>query len=262
MIYAGLDEDKYHASDGLSQSMLKLLSEEGGPAKVRYGQRVETKPQKFGSLIHTAVLEPTLLEQRYCITDLTREATKAWDAEAAAAMGRIMVKRPQYEEALRIRDAVMRWSDVANMLLTPSTGLQVEQSFYWIDPVSGRPCKGRADAVHADYRAMIDLKSANDASYEGFRRAVRDYGYHIQDAHYSDGWPLAGGWTVQDFVFIVVEKEDPYLSAAYQLDKADIQEGREQLRALISQYEHCEATNHWPGYPRGLQSLSMHRSDR
>jgi exodeoxyribonuclease VIII len=262
MIYAGLDEDKYHESEGLSQSTLKLLSEEGGPAKVRYGHRAETAPQKFGSLIHTAVLEPTLLEQRYCITDLTREGTKAWDAEAAAAIGRIMVKRPAYEEALRIRDAVMQWSDVANMLLTPSPHLQVEQSFFWTDPISGRLCKGRCDAFHAGHRAMVDLKSANDASYEGFRRAVRDYGYHIQNAHYEDGWPLAGGGQVQDFVFIVVEKEEPYLSAAYQLDAADVAEGREQIRALISYYEHCEATNDWPGYPRGLQSLSMHRSNR
>lgn len=262
MILSGQDESEYHASRGLSQSVLKLLSEEGGPAKVRYGQRKETRPQKFGSLIHTAVLEPDLLERRYAVTHLERTGTNAWSEAETAAMGRILVKRAEYEEALRIRDAVLRWSEVARLLLRPGPDLAVEQSFYWTDPASGYLCRGRADAVQSAFRAIIDLKSTVDASYEGFRRAVREYGYHIQAAHYIDGWPLAGGWTVQDFVFLAVEKEPPYLAAAYQLDPADLDEGREALRSLIGFYSHCEQTDDWPGYPAGLQMLTIHRNNR
>lgn len=254
-IYADILEEDYHRSPGLSQSMLKLLGTEGGPAKVRYGIRHETRAQKLGRAAHLAILQPDLFDQRYRVTELTREGTKAWAEEEQAAMGRTLLKRADYDKAWAMRDAVFRWSEVARELLTGTVA--VEQSFYWHDVRTGVLCRGRADAVSQDYHVIIDLKSAEDASMGGFRRAVRTWGYHLQAAHYLDGWSLAGGWRPTDFLLIVAEKEPPYLTASYTIDPVDLDAGRDEIARMIDLYLECDASGEWPGYEPGLQQLSL-----
>lgn len=257
-IYPNIAEEDYHKSPGLSQSVLKQLREEGGPAKVKFRERPTTRPQKFGRLVHTTLLQPHLLSKHYAVTDLLTVGTKAWLEAEQAAMGRELVKRPEYDRAQAIRDGVMRWSSVAREMLDPAH-IRVEQSFYWPDPDTGFLCRGRADVANDDYQVLMDLKSTVDASTDSFRRAVRDYGYHIQAAHYLDGWHRAGGWKPVEFIILAAEKEAPYLCASYVLDAADIAEGRAELRKLLAIWRHCEETGDWPGYDPGLQSLSLNR---
>ena len=254
-IYGEIPEEEYHASPGLSQSALKILGEEGGPAKFRYGVRKETRPLKLGSLVHSLLLRPNTVMQNYRVTRLMTQGTKAWLEEEAAHPGRTMVKQAEFDKAMAIVEAVYRWSSVARELLLSPDRIMTECSFYWTDPELGLLCRGRADAAHEDFHVLLDLKSAQDASTDGFRRAVRDYSYHLQAAHYLAGWPLAGGWKPVDFVFIVVTKEPPYLCANYVLDPEDIQDGRDELRRLIAIYQHCAELDEWPGFDAGISVL-------
>ena len=257
-IFSDINESTYHASPGLSQSALKVLGEEGGPAKFRYGDvQKDTKSQKLGTLVHSLLLEPHTIMQRYRVTRLEREdaRSKAWQEEAAAHPGKIMVKQPIFDQAMRMVDAIFRWSSVARELLLSPDDVAIEQSFWWVDPESGLLCRGRADVAHNSFQVLLDVKSARDASTEGFRRAVREFGYNIQNAQYVDGWPLAGGWKPVAMVFIVVEPVDPYLTANYELQPDDIADGRSEIRRLIGIYQECDKNNFWPGYSDGVQTL-------
>lgn len=261
-IFPDVPEALYHASDGLSQSQLKLLGEEGGPAKFRYGTRKETSPQKLGTLVHTLLLQPHTIAQRYHVTQLTREGTKAWEAEAIEAGDRIMVKQAEFDKARYMVDSVFRWSSVARELLSDQESVMVEQSLWWKDPESGLLMRARVDAAHSEYRVLLDLKTTVDASPAGFRRAVREYGYHVQNAMYQDGWMLAGGWEPVDFLIIAIQKDEPYLTGNYVLDKDDIQTGRDEIRRLIGIYQYCQEMQEWPGYDSGITTLSAFANKR
>ena len=254
-IHGDISEEAYRAGPGISQSDLKLLGEEGGPAKFRYGERKESRQQKLGTLAHGVLLQPNRIMETYHVTKLLRDGTKDWNEEAAAYPGRKMVKQAEFDKVMAMVDAIFRWSPVARELLLSSDRMATEQAFYWPDPESGLLFRGRADAIHEDFHTIIDIKTARSASTEGFRRAVRDFSYHIQSAHYLDGWPLAGGWKPVDFVFIVVEVDYPHLTASYVLDAEDIEAGRAEIRRLVGIYQECERLGDWPGYPAGIRTL-------
>jgi hypothetical protein len=171
----------------------------------------------------------------------------------------MLVKQPEYDEALEIALAVRRWSTTAARLLD---GVQTEQSIFWTDERTGIECKARVDASNPRYRALIDIKSTVDASYEGFRRACRQYRYDIQDGYYRDGYPMAGGFEVEAFIFIAIQKSRPYLTGVYSLEPEDVAKARDDIRRLLDRYAECDRTGKWPGYLDAIQALSLNLNDR
>lgn len=246
-------EEAYHASPGLSVSTLKVFAD--APAKARYGVRKETKAFQAGTLIHTAVLEPHELERRYMAVDLDRlnERDGVYKTAKARAGHRELVKMLDWDNALRLRDAVHQ-HPVAREMLSP--GILVEQSFYWIDPETGLLCRGRADGLRPEWRIIVDLKSTEDASPYGFSGSVAKYRYHWQHAHYDDGIS-AVAWKPEAFIFLAIEKEPPFLVGAYELDPNDVARGRQRVREERLKYAECLRTNNWPGYSDALETLLL-----
>ncbi|GAC1601562.1 MAG: hypothetical protein NVS3B2_04550 [Ramlibacter sp.] len=254
-IHSGLDHDTYRAAPGLSVSWLKAFA--ACPAKARYGTpRRETPALLRGTATHCALLEPHDLERRFAPTDLDRTGTRAWDAAEVQGAGRRLIKRPEYETALRMRDAVLR-HPIAAQLLGPGNSLDVEASFWWEDPGTGALCKARADVVQHSYGVLADVKTAQDASPRGFADAVARFRYDWQCTFYMDGFGRAGGFTPEAFVFIAVESEAPHLVATYELDPADMEQARAQVRVQLERHAECERTDTWPGYPDDLQVLQL-----
>ena len=257
-VYSGIPADQYHAGEGINVSSLKLLADEGGPARVRYGQRTETKALTFGRLIHAAILEADTFGESYYPVALAtlNENHKAYQAAALQAAGREIVRQADYDEALRIRDGVMR-NPVARDMLAP--GHLTEQSFYWIDQETGVLCRGRADGMRPDYRVLFDLKSTADATEDGFNKSVEDYRYYWQDAWYQAGWAEAAGWKPEAFIFLAVEKERPYLTAAYEIDGDRRAEGLAEARVQLRRYAEFLAADEWPGLPDTLRLIEGRR---
>jgi exodeoxyribonuclease VIII len=137
-----------------------------------------------------------------------------------------------------------------------------EVSFFWTDPATGIQCKGRADLVVPSYRAIVDIKSTVDAAARPFARDCRRYGYDIQAVTYLDGWKLAGGEPIDNFVVIAVEKEPPYMAAAYEFSLDDLDAARDERARLMSIYDECRRSDSWPGYPGGLQTLTLQARTR
>lgn len=252
-LYLDIPEEPYHASPGVSVSSLKRFSE--APAKVRV-RRPDTKSLAFGSLAHTAVLQPHLLADRYHVVDLERISPreKATKDAMAAAGGRELVKRSDWDDALRLRDRVHAHPTLREML--SPVGLVVEASFYWPDPATGLLCRGRADGLRNDWQVVLDLKSTVDASPDGFARAVASYHYHWQQAHYQNGLSIA--WRrPKAFFFIAIESEEPFLPAIYELDARAVELGERQVAENLEAWAECERTGIWPGYPEQPQPLDL-----
>lgn len=139
---------------------------------------------------------------------------------------------------------------------------------------------------------VIDLKTTDDASLEGFSKSIANWRYDVQAPFYLDGLreclrqsgdkPPAEGaaelsaywideltgivcrcrpdfWRGEpkNFVFIAVEKKPPYAVAVYVLDEDSMVSGRAQYRANLNTLEQCLIADKWPGYGDKVQTISV-----
>lgn len=104
-------------------------------------------------------------------------------------------------------------------------------------------------------RVLIDFKTTEDASPERSNKAVENYGYDIQWAHYLDTWEAATGER-RDWLFVTQEKVPPFeVSVVHLFAEPDhsgdwSQDAMEKVAYARSMWRHHLETDNWPGYPR------------
>ncbi len=139
-----------------------------------------------------------------------------------------------------------------------------EVSAYWTDEETGVLCKIRPDwllpikATDHHRHMLIDLKSAIDASQEGFERAVYNFGYHISAAMYLEGWEKATGEDLSGyFLFVAQEHQRPYALAPYPIDDDALAIGKVRFHEALRVYAACLESDEWPGYPANFQPVGL-----
>ena len=73
----------------------------------------------------------------------------------------------------------------------------------------------------------------------------------MQAAHYME---LA---SAERFIFLVIEREAPFLMAVYEIDQAALTEGENLRRRALRLVADCDKAGEWPGYTPELQTLSL-----
>jgi len=240
----------YHADPAISASQLKTVMQSPYHYWSRYLDpdrvaMVPTAAMRLGSLVHCAVLEPDELSKRYQLApDRRTKEGKAAVVEMAAA-GIEAVSEADMVLAVNMAVAV-HGHPTAGALLQSG---QAEQSFWWDDVSTGLRCKCRPDWF--DGATIVDLKTCQDASSTGFAKAVANFGYQIQAAHYLAG-TLATG-----FVFVAVEKTAPYAIGVYELNTEALIHGSIARHNALQIIQDCRAVNYYPGYTDGIQTLQL-----
>lgn len=196
---------------------------------------------------------------------LWQDVRSRWRAENE---GYIVLSVDTYEQLLGMRDSIM--AHPAASALLKGSGV-AEASVYWTDPATGELCRCRPDWWRAD-GVIVDLKSTEDASPEGFAKSLVNYRYHVQAPWYLAGTQAAwdAGHTIKPgcdasdfharphtFAFIAVEKRAPYAVAVYVLDSESHEIGSRLMRADLDMLAQCRATGIWPGYGDKLQQLGV-----
>jgi exodeoxyribonuclease VIII len=251
----------YHATMAMSAGGLKRMAK--SPATF-YGLQLDpnrppagepSPAMKNGTLVHCALFEPAELAARYVVKpegfDGRTKEGKAW---AAAQTGEV-VDAAQMAAAKAQTAAVRALPDLAALL---SEG-EPEASAFWTDEATGELCKCRPDwtSPAGDGVILVDGKTCQDASPEGFAKAIWNWDYHLQAAWYSDGYELATGKRVHGFVFAAVESAWPHQAAAYMLDDEVLARARAKNRELLDLYAECRRTGIWPGYPNTIQPIGL-----
>ena len=255
--YSDILEEDYHASEGVSVSKLKRHRKAAIFSTVPSTE--ETKTQKLGTLIHTVTLEPSSFDRRFIVNDLNRNSTEFKKIKAAADEERkSVIKQSEYDDARRIADGIHSDPEIRRML-EPGPDLLVEQSFYWVDAVTGLLCRGRADAIRLSWRAVIDLKSTADASPEAFAWACSDYLYDWQQAYYEEGINGSCGWEPDAFFFVAVEKKDPWIRKAYTIHPEDVAIAAEEVAEARAHYRQCAESGDWPAYGEDVGQIRIKR---
>lgn len=255
-IVYGMPEAEYHApTDELSSTGAKLILQ--SPAKFKHqildGNRVISSGFDLGTAVHTKVLgtgipaavcPPELLDK----TGGMRTAdARAWKAAQVAA-GIPVVTAAELSKVVAMAESVLAHPVARKLLERPG---HPEVSIF--DEYLGVKRRGRIDYLPAEGGIAVDLKSAEDASNGGFARATAKYGYQIQRGQYLDILLRLG--RALDMLFIVVEKEAPYLVNVHRLSPEFADMGHTEALEAVDIYRRCIETNEWPGYPAEVNIL-------
>jgi hypothetical protein len=261
-IYGWVDVDEYHADrESLSVSGAKLLLPPSCPAKFRHHMDHPQKPKRhfeFGHFVHLKVLgKGPKVKEIDADSYRTKAARQARDIARANGDIPVLVGNPnddagaELEQAEAMTAAVFAHPEAGPLLTHPKNNF--EQAVYAIDPQTGVRLRGRVDAINfADPQGrlrLIDLKTSTTADPEQFERKAAGFGYHMQAAWYMDLLILNKLAVDPAFMFVVVEKEPPYLVSVVEYGPAEIAEGRRLNREAINTYRECITSNKWPSYP-------------
>lgn len=246
-----MTEREYRSHPAISRSDLWKIRE--SPEKFRYYMDNPQEPTPallFGQVVHKLLLQKdTFLEQFAVAPDVdrrTKDGKAEWNefVSTAEESGRVIVPKEMYTQAIQMVLKAIDEPFVSKLLSS-----EHEKEYFWTDEMTGEDCKCRVDAITeiGDNLVVVDYKTCNDASTDGFMRDAIKYGYHFQAAMYSVGVEENTGRKPL-FVFIAQEKNPPYAVNILQADEPFIQHGYDTFRELLGIYHYCKQTNNWYGY--------------
>lgn len=245
----GMPAEVYHNTEGfISSTGLALVMK--SPRHYERRQPLTSDAVRMGSIFHAMILEPDVFKNDYVLLPeihdkrlaVYKEAVKAY-GEERIIIGRDLLKMQEMEKSLMENQNTRE--------LIEAKGY-TELSLFTTDPVSGLRVRCRYDKliVDGDTLMPVDLKTARDASPDGFSKAIHDRLYQLQAALYTDAITWETGIHAQTLRHIVVENEEPFCSMRYKLDSISLHLGRLDYRQALTTYHECLKTGIFPGYPQ------------
>jgi len=255
-LYSLSDEDYFRdpvPGGSFSQSGSKTLLLEGGPAKYQHSLTVGEVTKDvwdFGKAMHYRVLGRGT---PYAVLDFPTRATNAYKAKAAEwrALGVTPILRKQSDQIEAMYEACMRHplarehltreglAEIAGFIQDEETGVWLRGKFDLLAEIGG-----------------VDYKTSDDASPRTVfsAQAIR-MGYHVQDALYRRLSRELVGPEADRMIFVVQDKDAPYLTAVVELDDTYRALGEQRLNKAIHLFADCQKTGTWPGYGDDLITL-------
>ena len=248
----GLSAESYHADKtSISSSGLRALLNPGCPAQFKYDRDHPQPPKREFDLGHAAHKLVLGEGEEIVVTGWEDWRTKAAreERDAIRADGAVPLLFHEGEQVQAMADAI-RQHPQAGPLFTLGNGIP-ERSIYWTHAETGVRVRVRPDwlMVRPDVTLVVDLKTAADASPDGFSKAIESYSYHQQGALYLDGVEAAGlAPEGARFLFVVQSKKAPYLVTVRELRDQDQDIGRGRNEVALRIYRDCTANDEWPDW--------------
>lgn len=270
-IFNCLPFEDYADLKAVNSSSLKALKK--SPLHYLYtlnnGQK-DTESLRKGRLVHMAILEPDKFEDSFILAPEVNKRTKAGRAEFAAFMaeaekkGQSIIEPGERCAALDLRDAIYKNKDAAQIVTLPG---YCEMSFIAQDPMTELFRKCRTDKfiqLENGKSYVVDLKTCEDATPEGFSRTCAKFDYEVQAAFYLETISLAIQQTNEEdlsipssFVFIAIEKKPPFAIGIYQLTENALAHGKDICNNSLLAIRDCMDRKHWPGPTEGVRILDL-----
>lgn len=256
-----MPEADYRARPELSSTEARKILE--SPAKYQHRKQAGEEHRDtfdFGHAVHALVLG---VGREVAVIDADDWRTKDARAakEEAYANGQTPMLAKDWARAREMANAVHD-HPVAALLLDPERGT-VEQSAFWTDPATGVRCRCRFDKLPPldtlGRFIAVDYKTAAAADVRSFGSAAASFGYVMQAPWYLDACRVLLGRDDAAFVFVVQEKDPPFLVNVIELDPASLRIGRERNRRAREVFAECTASGVWPGYGPEVEQASVPR---
>lgn len=254
-VYTGMPAPDYHAIDALSASGAKHLLRSPAHYLAQKEKPMEpTAAMRLGTAVHTMILEPEKADIEIArapkVDKRTKVGKETLELFEREHQGKLILDADAYDRAAAIAEAVSKHPIAAKLL----QGGQSEVSMLW-KAYDGIPCKARFDYYKGD--GIIDVKTTQDASPEGFARSIASLKYHMQAAHYLQGYREVTGWDAEHFTFIAVESEAPHAIGIYVLDEPSLQSGRMLMERAAFAFQKANDRASWKGYNPEPMTISV-----
>lgn len=253
--------DDYKTSPGLNKSGIdQILRSPAHYIAYTLGLRSEESDSlNFGSLAHSAILEPNKFQETYFTSDHLRDIdgrTKKYkeilEGLQSERPGKQFIKWDDYQHIQGMVNSISS-NETARALLE---GGYKEQSAFWMDDQFPVVCKGRLDHHNLNGN-IVDVKTCNDASEHAFKKSCVMYGYHRQAAFYIRGKNKIENRTDSRFIIIAIEKTPPYAIGMYRFRPEDLAMGDIEINNGLHLFNECKENNHWPDYGTNIKELSL-----
>lgn len=256
MITHKMPEGDYNAINALRATVLKELVK--SPLHAKYALENIKKPSEaliFGRWLHSYLLEKSEFDKTHHFIgrklDLRTTKDKEYKATLLEEYGENIIDLDSETKLKDMRSSALANPAVAKVLKAIT---DTELTLQWTE--QRVECKARLDAYSKQLKAIIDVKTCQDASPEGFSRSINNYNYHLQASHYLEGAKKCG-LEVDSFIFIALEKEAPYASAVYMLEIGTLGTAQSQREDLIKLYRDCQAKDFWPSYSNKILDIAL-----
>ena len=225
-----MNEREYHAHEALGSSDIKQLLQ--NPHGFRQ-EKPTSKALELGSLVHKLILEPEEFESSYYVLDNIDKRTKEGKEKYLKALAEAEAENKEiidiatFQQGKEIAEAFNQ-SAVSKLI---SGGVAEYCAFSEIDGVA---VKCKPDYYREDKKIIIDLKTtslAGGASALNFQKAVANYRYYIQASLYMR---ILGA---DEFYFIAIETQAPFMIGVYKLDISALELGETQIKKAIKRYK-------------------------
>lgn len=238
------DFDTYKSSDGISASTIKQFRI--SPKYWKYMSEqppIEpTRPMIIGSAVHCAILEPHLFNDKFVFLpnlDMRRTEDKKIFSEIKSNHPQaLLLSNSERDLTVPLIDSIKN-NEIAMQFFNNADN---EIDFYGVDEITGLKIKGRIDNLPKFGNAVVDLKTCQSSTPESFLRDIINNGHHIQAVHYLE---LTGR---KEFVFVAVEKSEPYTCSIFALDNVFLEVARNERRMILDLIKWSFDNNYYCDY--------------
>ena len=243
-----LEDYLYHnpITPGLSSSGMKTIYHK----TPKYYKAMKDKPEFknrdaliLGRAVHKYILEPdSFFEEYHIFPGDVRKNSAAYKKHVEDGKGKELIKDTVLEQIEGMAESLKNYYNFLGVLRNGMT----EHAMFVYDEEFDCVLRVKADSVLKD--RVLDLKTTNDASEEGFQKSVATYGYDLQAWLYLRICEL-GKSKKRMFGFVAVEKEKPYLVNGIMINPEDISFYTKKVaEEVLKKYSYCVKTGNWFGY--------------
>lgn len=247
-----VDNLTYHSSNEfVGHSMLDSFRESPALYHGLYVSGTIEKPEptaamQLGSAFHAWMLERSKFNELIAITPEINRRTNAGKVEWAGFQeqhrGKAIIDAEQLEQVKRMAEAVKGNGLARDML---EAAVEGEVGIRWPDAATGIICKAKFDRPLKGAAIIVDVKTAgNGIDPDSWARAVGNFGYFRQSAHYLEGWRAVWGGKPDHF-HIVFSTVEPWECLVYETDALSLELGAMQNARALKRLAVCRETGVW-----------------
>lgn len=258
-VLTDIKDATYRGATGLSQSSLKLFLTSPAHYLASLDAIVEpSKAMQFGTAFHANLLQPNPSDH-YAVkqkVDGRSKEGKAYNEQFQLENeGKVIIDTEDEARIASMKLSVMSHI-TANSLMNNLTHSEFAVFGTYKANAGTVRVKGLIDGYCEKTGIIVDIKTCEDASPRGFRKAIWDRRYDIQVVQYC--WLLENaGLPVTDFVFVAVEKMPPFAVGCYTINPESLKNTKETWTQALERYAVCQLTGRYPAYSDFIEHIIL-----